>query len=86
MNDTRTLEQAQAIEEIEKFLDAQTANARRSNKKYRGLDNAVHAARVMTGEFAEYASDNEKDLSEKFFAEYDEAGLNGLLEIAPRWM
>ena len=77
--------QAQAIKETDEFLRAQTAQARKSNKTYRGLNNALSAARVMTGDFAEWASEEEKQLAAEFFTAYDEGGFDKVFSSATDW-
>ena len=81
MNET----QAQAIKETSEFLRAQTAQALRSNKTYRGLDKALSAARVATGDFAEWASEEEKQLAAEFFAAFDEGGFDKVFSSATSW-
>ena len=81
----RTPKQDQAIDETEKFLKAQTANALRSNKTYRGMSTAVAAAKAATGQFAEWISKDEKSLADEFFTAFDDGGFNEIFASAPNW-
>jgi hypothetical protein len=84
-NKETKMNQEQAIREAEEFLKAQTAQALRSNKTYRGMDKAVSAARVMAGDFAEWASAEEKELAAEFFAAFEQGGFDKVFSSAVSW-
>jgi hypothetical protein len=70
--------QKQAMSEAEKVINSYSPNAQRANKTVRGFQIALNAARVVTGMFAEYASEKDIERSNKFFALYEEGGLNAV--------
>lgn len=70
--------QKKAMDEAEKVINSYSPNAQRSNKTVRGFRVALDAARVVTGMFAEYASEKDIERAKKFFDLYEEGGLNAV--------
>ena len=70
--------QKQAMSEVEKVINSYSPNAQRSNKTVRGFGIALTAARVVTGAFAAYASEKDIERANRFFALYEEGGLNAV--------
>ena len=80
-----TEQKQQAIQEAEKYLKRASTTSIRTNKTYRGMNNGLKAARVIEGQFAEYASDAEKELASKFFDAYELGGISTVAHQARDW-
>lgn len=82
----RTESQAKAISKTESFLRKQTAFALRTNKTYRGLTKAVSAANQATGQFRDWADNEEEVKAADFFTVFEAGGFSAVFAVAPRWM
>ena len=83
------MEKQAIIKEIEKFLNSQTPNSRRSNRKLVGLADGLKAAQVVNGKFWPTYKDQAGaqkylDLEAEFFLAY-EKGLGQMLHEARDW-
>jgi len=65
----RNAAQAELISRAERYLNAQSSTARRTNKTLRALQNSVNAARSVTGQASQWASEAERQLAAVFFRE-----------------
>jgi len=80
------MSQEEAIKIAEEYLRSCTPNAKRSNRKLIGLQNAVDAANQVTGRFAEAIKGRDPEgfaeleaLAEKLFNAFEEGNLEYVL-------
>lgn len=72
---TRTEEQANAIAAVEKHLNAQSASAKKTSKSLRRMQDNMSAARTVTGQFHQFASQAEWTKATEFFSDYASGGV-----------
>lgn len=73
-----TTKQQQAMEEAEAVVKSYSPNAQASNKTVRGIKIGLSAAHVATGIFSQYASAKDLERAAKFFAAYEEGGMDAV--------